>query len=76
MKTQAYFDCPDLCVVIKPTTSVFILIFSVISNVEGTVSIKPMLNAKTYLNGNIVSECTVLHHVSDRMNRMNRPRFH
>ncbi|XP_057180878.1 kinesin-like protein KIF14 [Triplophysa rosa] len=34
----------------------------VISNVKGTVSIKPMLNAKTYLNGNIVSECTVLHH--------------
>nr|XP_055074215.1 kinesin-like protein KIF14 [Misgurnus anguillicaudatus] len=34
----------------------------VISNVNGTVSIKPMPNAKTYLNGNIVSECTVLHH--------------
>ncbi|XP_051550144.1 kinesin-like protein KIF14 [Myxocyprinus asiaticus] len=34
----------------------------VISNVKGTISIKPMPNAKTFLNGNLVSECTVLHH--------------
>ncbi|XP_051551445.1 kinesin-like protein KIF14 [Myxocyprinus asiaticus] len=34
----------------------------VISNVKGTISIKPMQNAKTFLNGNLVSECTVLHH--------------
>ncbi|XP_073700655.1 kinesin-like protein KIF14 [Garra rufa] len=34
----------------------------VISSVKGTVSIKPMPNAKTFLNGHLVSECTVLHH--------------
>lgn len=34
----------------------------VISSVKGTISIKPMPNAKTYLNGHIVSEVTVLHH--------------
>ncbi|XP_051977519.1 kinesin-like protein KIF14 [Xyrauchen texanus] len=34
----------------------------VISNVKGTVSIKPMQNAKTFLNGNLVSKCTVLQH--------------
>ncbi|KAK7126943.1 hypothetical protein R3I94_018200 [Phoxinus phoxinus] len=34
----------------------------VISSVKGTVSIKPMPNAKTFLNGHLVSEVTVLHH--------------
>uniref|UniRef100_A0A671PPC8 Kinesin-like protein KIF14 n=1 Tax=Sinocyclocheilus anshuiensis TaxID=1608454 RepID=A0A671PPC8_9TELE len=34
----------------------------VISSVKGTVSIKPMANAKTFMNGHLVSECTVLHH--------------
>uniref|UniRef100_A0A671NB82 Kinesin-like protein KIF14 n=1 Tax=Sinocyclocheilus anshuiensis TaxID=1608454 RepID=A0A671NB82_9TELE len=34
----------------------------VISSVKGTVSIKPMPNAKTFVNGHLVSECTVLHH--------------
>ncbi|XP_062411440.1 kinesin-like protein KIF14 isoform X3 [Sardina pilchardus] len=34
----------------------------VISNVNGTVSILPMENAKTFVNGNLVSESTVLHH--------------
>ncbi|XP_048039068.1 kinesin-like protein KIF14 [Megalobrama amblycephala] len=34
----------------------------VISSVKGTVSIKPMPNAKTFLNGHLVSEITVLHH--------------
>ncbi|XP_016380391.1 kinesin-like protein KIF14 [Sinocyclocheilus rhinocerous] len=34
----------------------------VISSVKGTVSIKPMSNAKTFVNGHLVSECTVLHH--------------
>ncbi|XP_052395563.1 kinesin-like protein KIF14 isoform X2 [Carassius gibelio] len=34
----------------------------VISSVKGTVSIKPMANAKTFVNGHLVSECTVLHH--------------
>uniref|UniRef100_A0A8C2JS39 Kinesin-like protein n=1 Tax=Cyprinus carpio TaxID=7962 RepID=A0A8C2JS39_CYPCA len=34
----------------------------VISSVKGTISIKPMANAKTFVNGHLVSECTVLHH--------------
>ncbi|MCI4383744.1 hypothetical protein PGIGA_G00030120 [Pangasianodon gigas] len=34
----------------------------VISNVNGTVSITPMENAKTFVNGNLVSEATILHH--------------
>ncbi|XP_066503711.1 kinesin-like protein KIF14 [Hoplias malabaricus] len=34
----------------------------VISNIKGTVSITPMKNAKTFVNGNLVSEATVLHH--------------
>ncbi|XP_076880358.1 kinesin-like protein KIF14 isoform X2 [Brachyhypopomus gauderio] len=34
----------------------------VISNTSGTVSIMPMDNAKTFVNGNLVSEATVLHH--------------
>ncbi|KAL2090384.1 hypothetical protein ACEWY4_015072 [Coilia grayii] len=34
----------------------------VISNVNGTVSILPMENAKTFVNGNLVSESTVLQH--------------
>uniref|UniRef100_A0A3Q3GF49 Kinesin-like protein KIF14 n=1 Tax=Labrus bergylta TaxID=56723 RepID=A0A3Q3GF49_9LABR len=34
----------------------------VINNIQGTVSITPMENAKTFVNGNLVSESTVLHH--------------
>uniref|UniRef100_A0A8B9KD49 Kinesin-like protein KIF14 n=1 Tax=Astyanax mexicanus TaxID=7994 RepID=A0A8B9KD49_ASTMX len=34
----------------------------VISNINGTVSITPMKNAKTFVNGILVSEATVLHH--------------
>ncbi|XP_078141760.1 kinesin-like protein KIF14 [Centroberyx gerrardi] len=34
----------------------------VISNIKGTVSITPMENAKTFVNGNLISESTVLHH--------------
>ncbi|XP_077082754.1 kinesin-like protein KIF14 isoform X1 [Siphateles boraxobius] len=34
----------------------------VISSVKGSVSIKPMPNAKTFLNGHLVSEVTVLQH--------------
>ncbi|TRZ02867.1 hypothetical protein DNTS_026732 [Danionella cerebrum] len=34
----------------------------VISSVKGTVSITPMPNAKTFVNGHLVSEGTVLHH--------------
>ncbi|XP_030640811.1 LOW QUALITY PROTEIN: kinesin-like protein KIF14 [Chanos chanos] len=34
----------------------------VISNVNGTVSITPMKNAKTFVNGHLISESTVLHH--------------
>ncbi|XP_062868886.1 kinesin-like protein KIF14 [Trichomycterus rosablanca] len=34
----------------------------VISNIAGTVSITPMENAKTFVNGNLVSEATTLHH--------------
>jgi len=36
---------------------------SVISNVGGTVSIIPMNSAKTFVNGNLISTATVLHHV-------------
>lgn len=39
--------------------------FSVISNINGTVSITPMENAKTFVNGNLVSEATILHHVRE-----------
>lgn len=41
-------------------------LLSVISNVNGTVSILPMENAKTFVNGNLVSESTVLHHVREK----------
>ncbi|XP_036375819.1 kinesin-like protein KIF14 [Megalops cyprinoides] len=34
----------------------------VISNVGGTVSITPIKDAKTFVNGNLVSKSTVLHH--------------
>ncbi|XP_041648181.1 kinesin-like protein KIF14 isoform X2 [Cheilinus undulatus] len=34
----------------------------VINNIQGTVSVTPMDNAKTFVNGNLVSESTVLHH--------------
>uniref|UniRef100_A0A4W5NP66 Kinesin-like protein KIF14 n=1 Tax=Hucho hucho TaxID=62062 RepID=A0A4W5NP66_9TELE len=34
----------------------------IISNVNGEVSIIPMKNGKTFVNGNLVSETTVLHH--------------
>ncbi|KAF6725150.1 Kinesin-like protein KIF14 [Oryzias melastigma] len=34
----------------------------VISNIHNTVSITPMKNAKTFVNGNLVTESTVLHH--------------
>ncbi|XP_038147695.1 kinesin-like protein KIF14 [Cyprinodon tularosa] len=34
----------------------------VISNIHNTVSIIPMDNAKTFVNGNLISESTVLHH--------------
>ncbi|KAL1023324.1 hypothetical protein UPYG_G00039250 [Umbra pygmaea] len=34
----------------------------VISNVNGEVSITPMENAKTFVNGNLITEMTVLHH--------------
>ncbi|KAB1258641.1 Kinesin-like protein KIF14 [Camelus dromedarius] len=35
-----------------------------ISNVDGTVSITPVGEAKTYINGKLILEPTVLHHVS------------
>ncbi|XP_041745611.1 kinesin-like protein KIF14 isoform X2 [Coregonus clupeaformis] len=34
----------------------------VVSNVNGEVSVTPMENAKTFVNGNLVSDTTVLHH--------------
>lgn len=34
----------------------------VISNIHSTISIIPMENAKTFVNGNLLSESTVLHH--------------
>uniref|UniRef100_A0A3B4Z744 Kinesin-like protein KIF14 n=1 Tax=Stegastes partitus TaxID=144197 RepID=A0A3B4Z744_9TELE len=34
----------------------------VISNIHDTVSITPMENAKTFVNGNLISDSTVLHH--------------
>ncbi|KAM6921415.1 kinesin-like protein KIF14 [Xenentodon cancila] len=34
----------------------------IISNTHNTVSITPMENAKTFVNGNLISESTVLHH--------------
>ncbi|XP_051233248.1 kinesin-like protein KIF14 [Dicentrarchus labrax] len=34
----------------------------VITNIQGTVSVTPMENAKTFVNGNLISESTVLHH--------------
>lgn len=40
---------------------------SVITNLKGMVSITPMENAKTFVNGNLISESTVLHHVSTHL---------
>uniref|UniRef100_A0A3P9JEB2 Kinesin-like protein KIF14 n=1 Tax=Oryzias latipes TaxID=8090 RepID=A0A3P9JEB2_ORYLA len=34
----------------------------IISNIHNTVSITPMKNAKTFVNGNLITESTVLHH--------------
>ncbi|XP_077391428.1 kinesin-like protein KIF14 isoform X2 [Festucalex cinctus] len=34
----------------------------IITNSHGTVSITPMENAKTFVNGNLISQSTVLHH--------------
>ncbi|XP_059197955.1 kinesin-like protein KIF14 [Centropristis striata] len=34
----------------------------VITNIQGTVGITPMESAKTFVNGNLISESTVLHH--------------
>uniref|UniRef100_A0A8C9WUI2 Kinesin-like protein n=1 Tax=Sander lucioperca TaxID=283035 RepID=A0A8C9WUI2_SANLU len=34
----------------------------VITNIQGTISITPTENAKTFVNGNLISESTVLHH--------------
>ncbi|XP_035033401.2 kinesin-like protein KIF14 [Hippoglossus stenolepis] len=34
----------------------------VINSIQGTVSITPMESAKTFVNGNLISESTVLHH--------------
>ncbi|XP_039985458.1 kinesin-like protein KIF14 [Xiphias gladius] len=34
----------------------------VITNIHGTVSITPMESAKTFVNGNLISDSTVLHH--------------
>lgn len=45
-------------------------LLSVISNVNGTVSILPMENAKTFVNGNLVSESTVLHHVREKNGKL------
>lgn len=42
----------------------FCVLPSVITNIQGTVSIVPMENAKTFVNGILISESTVLHHVS------------
>lgn len=42
----------------------FFSFFSVITSIQGAVSIVPMENAKTFVNGNLISESTVLHHVS------------
>lgn len=39
-------------------------IFSVITNIQNTVSVTPLENAKTFVNGVLISESTVLHHVS------------
>lgn len=39
-------------------------LLSFITNIQDTVSIIPMENAKTFVNGNLISESTVLHHVS------------
>ncbi|XP_028818026.1 kinesin-like protein KIF14 isoform X2 [Denticeps clupeoides] len=52
----------------------------VISNERGTVSITPMENAKTFVNGNLLSASTVLHHGDrvilggDHYFRFNHPR--
>ena len=48
----------------KKYMCVYFICFSVITNIQGTVSITPMENAKTFVNGNLISESSVLHHVS------------
>ena len=37
---------------------------SIINNVEGIVNITPIGDAPTYVNGNLITEPTILHHVS------------
>lgn len=41
------------------------LVFSVIKNTVGKVSIIPLREAKTYVNGKCILDPTVLHHVSN-----------
>lgn len=41
------------------------LVFSVIKNTDGKVSIIPLREAKTYVNGKCILDPTVLHHVSN-----------
>ena len=42
------------------------LVTSLINNVGGSVDIAPIANALTYVNGTLISEPTVLHHVCYR----------
>lgn len=37
---------------------------SIINNMEGIVNITPIGDAPTYINGNLITEPTMLHHVS------------
>ena len=40
------------------------VVFSVINNLESVVTITPIGDAPTYVNGNLILEPTILHHVS------------
>ena len=40
------------------------VVFSVINNMESVVTINPIGDAPTYVNGNLILEPSTLHHVS------------
>ena len=44
----------------------FLYHFSIIYNEEGIVSITPIGDAPTYVNGNLITDPTILHH-ADRV---------
>ena len=49
---------------VKVTVSTLVWCFSIINNVESVITITPIGDAPTYVNGNLISEPVTLQHVS------------